>query len=64
MRLPASIALAAGVHVIGPLAIVLSAALVVPFRTEGWQRAPTTTYWIPEPVGLVVSVGPSLSFEL
>jgi hypothetical protein len=61
----ADVSVRAGVHLVGPLALVLSAALVVPFRTEGWQRgAPATTYYVPEPVGLVVSLGPSFGFEL
>lgn len=54
----------AAVRLVGPLALVLAAALVVPFRTEGWQHTPSTTYYVPEPVGLVVSLGPSLDLEL
>ncbi len=55
----------AGVQLVGPLALVLSAALVVPFRTEGWQRSsPPSTYYVPEPVGLVVSLGPSFELDL
>jgi hypothetical protein len=60
----ADVSIRAGVHLVGPLVLVLSAALVVPFRTEGWRREPLTTYYVPEPVGLVVSLGPSLDFEL
>lgn len=57
--------LRAGVHAVGPLSIALAVGLVVPFRTEGWQRGtPPSTYYVPEPVGLVVSLGPSLGFEL
>ena len=51
------------VHVIGPLWAVLSAALLVPFRGEAYLDG-TTRYARPDPVALVVTLGPSFAFEL
>ncbi len=51
------------VRVIGPLSIVLSAALLVPFRNEGFLDG-TRSYYVPEPVALIVTLGPSFAFDL
>jgi hypothetical protein len=54
------------VHVIGPLWITLSAALIVPFRNQGFTSTSVviTTYYQPEPVALIVTLGPSFAFDL
>lgn len=51
------------VHLIGPLWITLSAALLVPFRNEGFLDG-GRSYYVPEPVALIVTLGPSFAFEL
>jgi len=50
-------------HVVGPLWATLSAALLVPFRNEGFYDA-TTAYYRPEAVALIVTLGPSFAFDL
>jgi hypothetical protein len=53
------------VHVIGPLWVTLSAALIVPFRTQSFTYGPRMDpYWTPEPVALIVTLGPSFAFDL
>ncbi len=51
------------VRLVGPLWAVLSLALLVPFRQEGFFGADGTRYYGPEPVALVVTLGPSFAFE-
>jgi len=52
------------VRVIGPLWIVLSAALIVPFRGEHFVDDANTPYYAPEPLALIVTLGPSFAFDL
>ena len=53
------------VRLVGPLWVVLSAALIVPFRNQGFTVSPgPTTYYQPEPVALIVTLGPSFAFDL
>jgi hypothetical protein len=52
------------VHLVGPLWATLSAALLVPFRNETFFDAAAIAYDRPEPVALVVTLGPSFAFEL
>ena len=55
--------LRARVHLIGPLWLTLSAALIVPFRNQGFVSM-STAYYQPEPVALIVTLGPSFAFDL
>lgn len=52
------------VRLVGPLWVVLSAALLVPFRGERFVDDVGTPYYAPEPVALVVTLGPSFAFDL
>jgi hypothetical protein len=52
------------VHLIGPLWLTLSAALLVPFRNQSFNYAMTIPYYAPEPVALIVTLGPSFAFDL
>ena len=55
----------ARVHAIGPLWFVLSVAMLVNFRTDPFLRGtPPIHYYAPEQVALVVTLGPSLAFDL
>lgn len=51
------------VRVVGPLWIALSAALLVPFRGESFFVG-GVPYYRPEPVALIVTLGPSFAFDL
>ncbi|MFO0686296.1 MAG: hypothetical protein U0234_29810 [Sandaracinus sp.] len=51
------------VRLIGPLWAVLSLALLVPFRQEGFFGTDGARYYGPEPVALIVTLGPSFAFE-
>lgn len=53
----------ARVHVVGPLWVVLSAAMLVPFRGDVFY-AGATPYYHPEPIALIVTLGPSFAFDL
>ena len=50
-------------HIVGPLWVVLSAAMLVPFRGEPFKVG-ATPYYQPEPIALIVTVGPSFAFDL
>lgn len=52
------------VHLIGPLWAVLSLALLVPFRGDGFYGSDGARYDTPEPVALIVTLGPSFAFDL
>lgn len=52
------------VVLVGPLALHLLAALLVPFRNEAWLQADGSVFFSPEPVGGMVGLGVSLDLTL